>query len=374
MNNNLGKIIIELRNKNNYTQKDLAEKLNVSDKAISRWETGASIPHVEMLVRISKLFKISLQDLIVSAAQSDETDDELVEDIIKEFTKRDKDKTTLIKILSISSILAVLILIISIIFIKSYNRFKVYDVYLESDSLYASVGIYVETRIKDSLYLNGLKIRNYEVKNDDLISIDLYYMDDGKEYILNNYSSLDNIHFVDYESYIKIDDLSKYLNDIYLRVRIIDKKNNQIEYTGKLQFTLNFSNNKIFVKNNEEYLKKQTITFSPKEIRKILLHNGFKSINDITVEKIINGGFIYYFSDSNIINVSYEKDKLRYNYIYQILGDIIKVVVTNENNIEIENYRYDAANAKMIECVTGSCNNYKKVIEFFNKNILLYLK
>lgn len=43
MNNNAtGTFIAQLRKENNLTQKQLAEKLNVTDKAISRWETGVS--------------------------------------------------------------------------------------------------------------------------------------------------------------------------------------------------------------------------------------------------------------------------------------------------------------------------------------------
>ena len=40
--NEFGNLIISLRKKHNMTQKQLAEKLNVSDKAVSRWETGVS--------------------------------------------------------------------------------------------------------------------------------------------------------------------------------------------------------------------------------------------------------------------------------------------------------------------------------------------
>ena len=110
MNNNLGKIISELRSKRNYTQKDLADKLNVSDKAISRWETGMSIPHVDTLVRISKLFKVPLQDLIVAAESSEDNNDQLVQDVIKEFTIRDGKKSKLIAFILTIAFFAILFL------------------------------------------------------------------------------------------------------------------------------------------------------------------------------------------------------------------------------------------------------------------------
>ena len=42
-NNDFGKTIVKLRKEKGLTQKELADKLNVSDKAVSRWETGDSL-------------------------------------------------------------------------------------------------------------------------------------------------------------------------------------------------------------------------------------------------------------------------------------------------------------------------------------------
>ena len=59
-----GTIIKELREKNNLTQLDLANKLNVSDKTISKWETGKGYPDISLLEPIAKVFEVSVPELM----------------------------------------------------------------------------------------------------------------------------------------------------------------------------------------------------------------------------------------------------------------------------------------------------------------------
>ncbi len=74
--NVLAKNLIKFRKAMNLTQADLANKLNYSDKAISKWERGESLPDVEILYELSKLFNVSIDTLL--------TDDEkIVEKVVK---------------------------------------------------------------------------------------------------------------------------------------------------------------------------------------------------------------------------------------------------------------------------------------------------
>lgn len=59
----IGDKISELRKQAKMTQKGLAEMLNVSDKVISKWETGKSLPDVESMMRLSKVFGIPISEL-----------------------------------------------------------------------------------------------------------------------------------------------------------------------------------------------------------------------------------------------------------------------------------------------------------------------
>jgi len=60
----IAKNIAELRKSNKMTQLELAERLNYSDKAISKWERGESIPDIAVLVEIADLFSVTLDYLV----------------------------------------------------------------------------------------------------------------------------------------------------------------------------------------------------------------------------------------------------------------------------------------------------------------------
>ena len=60
----IGKFIAECRKKNNLTQMQLAEKLNITDRAISKWENGKSMPDSSIMLDLCKELKISVNELL----------------------------------------------------------------------------------------------------------------------------------------------------------------------------------------------------------------------------------------------------------------------------------------------------------------------
>lgn len=74
-----GKFISDLRKEKNLTQKQLAEILNVSDKAISRWETGKGFPDVNSLIALSEFFKVSVNELLTGKIIEEETLSEIAD-------------------------------------------------------------------------------------------------------------------------------------------------------------------------------------------------------------------------------------------------------------------------------------------------------
>ena len=59
-----GTVISELRERNRMTQLQLAERLGVSDKTVSKWETGKGYPDITLLEPIAKVFRVSVTELI----------------------------------------------------------------------------------------------------------------------------------------------------------------------------------------------------------------------------------------------------------------------------------------------------------------------
>ena len=62
-------IIYELRTKNGLSQDELAEKIHVTRQAVSRWETGDTLPNTETLKLLSGLFNVSINTLLGSPRQ-----------------------------------------------------------------------------------------------------------------------------------------------------------------------------------------------------------------------------------------------------------------------------------------------------------------
>ena len=53
-----------LRKNNQYTQEEVAEKINVSRQSIAKWESGESFPDINSCVKLSKLYNVTLDDLV----------------------------------------------------------------------------------------------------------------------------------------------------------------------------------------------------------------------------------------------------------------------------------------------------------------------
>lgn len=86
---NLGRILIENRHKRGITQDDLATHIGVSKGAVSKWETGSSLPDISLLPQLASYFDISIDELIGYQPQMEK------EDIKKLYIRLSKDFSAL---------------------------------------------------------------------------------------------------------------------------------------------------------------------------------------------------------------------------------------------------------------------------------------
>lgn len=144
-NNKIGEFISNRRKENGLTQKDIAEKIGVTNKAVSKWETGEGYPDITSLPIISEALGVTVDELLkgelaeVEVTQDSKSKGEFLQ-VLKEVTTRFQINTLLSSVLSLVAVVVLILgliinitvtirmigvgilVISSIIWIMEYNR------------------------------------------------------------------------------------------------------------------------------------------------------------------------------------------------------------------------------------------------------------
>lgn len=86
----IGKFIASKRKEQGLTQLQLAEKLCITDRAVSKWETGKSLPDASLMPELCKLLKITINDLLCGEVVSVENYNEKAEKALLEMVKKEE--------------------------------------------------------------------------------------------------------------------------------------------------------------------------------------------------------------------------------------------------------------------------------------------
>lgn len=105
---NLGKKIAELRKKNNLSQEELAEKVGVARQTISKWEIGDTTPDINQVKIISKIFNISIDELV---------DNDINSVIVEKVSNTEKLAGITIKILKVFGIMIIVFITLIFLFV-----------------------------------------------------------------------------------------------------------------------------------------------------------------------------------------------------------------------------------------------------------------
>lgn len=124
----LGNFISKLRKEKGLTQQDLANELNLTDKAISKWERGLSCPDISLLIPLSEILEVSVNELLlgeklnnnITKSSADKSTKEVIKISINELT-RNKKKNKLLKY-SLLILIFIILIIITFQVIRNYNE------------------------------------------------------------------------------------------------------------------------------------------------------------------------------------------------------------------------------------------------------------
>ena len=90
----IGKLIAECRKQKNLTQLQLAEKLGITDKAISKWERGIALPDTSIMLELCDILGITVHELLsgekISMENNNQKNEQLLLDMAKELEKKNQ--------------------------------------------------------------------------------------------------------------------------------------------------------------------------------------------------------------------------------------------------------------------------------------------
>lgn len=238
----IGNFILQLRQEKNLSQSDLANLIPVTRQAVSRWEKGQSIPDSSTLLIISKIFDVSINELLNGERLKKEEPKKL-EKIALDMIDKNNLQSKKFKRVLLFMALIILILSLSFLtyyFINSYNSINIYRIEGSNKNFTMQNGIFISTKQKTYFRLGKLiHNNNMEVKN-----VRLYYKIDNKEKLIFEDSDVDILltDYYGYNEFFPYEDIANIIKNLYLEINYNDDKTEIL----KLNVKKDFSNNALF--------------------------------------------------------------------------------------------------------------------------------
>lgn len=110
----IGAFLKELRKEKNITQEDLADKMGVSRRTVSRWETGSNMPDMDILIDISDFYEVDLREILDGERKDSRMDTEMKETVLKVAEFSNEEKAKIMKNMHVLFVAAMVFLIILI--------------------------------------------------------------------------------------------------------------------------------------------------------------------------------------------------------------------------------------------------------------------
>ena len=91
-----GRFLQELRKEKRLTQEQIAEQMGVARRTVSRWETGSNMPDLDILLELSDLYEVDLQEILSGERKSEQMNQELKETVLQVADYSNEEKTRLL--------------------------------------------------------------------------------------------------------------------------------------------------------------------------------------------------------------------------------------------------------------------------------------
>ena len=95
----IGTFLKEVRKEKGVTQEQLAEKLNVSRRTVSRWETGSNMPDLDLLMELADYYEVDLREMLTGERKSEDPVNKEIEETVlqvAEYSNAEKQRDTMI--------------------------------------------------------------------------------------------------------------------------------------------------------------------------------------------------------------------------------------------------------------------------------------
>ena len=264
--NKISNFIVYLRKEKKLTQFQLAEKLGVSDKTVSKWERGICLPESATVEKLIKFFNISLMEFYAGERNKRLTD-EIANETTKnavELSKKNENKKFKKLLYFVVISFVVIMFVVSLLFMyNTYNKYHVYNI-SSSNKEFIGKGNIILAGDKSIITLMNLSLINEEIYNKEAYAFEysitlgnvlLYKF--GDIYLLekNNNSNkvkigkcIEDINIYlnyDLSDMTKKDMLDK--TNLTLKLKYINNKFEVDEYEMNFNILKSFSNNKIIM-------------------------------------------------------------------------------------------------------------------------------
>ena len=365
--------IYRIRQERKLTQKEIGDIIGVSDRTISKWENGTTVPDLCQIRNICKKLEISPSLLIKSEKK-------LSDDITNLRRKIGKILNYILHNIFLITFILVFMLLL-LYFINNYNSIKIYDLKYNSENISFENGYLFKTKVTNILIINDIKINKIKYNPIDT-KVKLYTLVNGDKKIIYTSENLNNIYIEENKSgadLLSKDVIESIKQNLYLLIETTDENNNEYNYECQITFKEKYNNNKLlyksYIKNNsvdtlgfpfDNLIDSQKINNKSTKVMSINNNNANKLAslgyeydkeNDIYFKVDENTKMEYQVKTKNLV-VERKKKSNSKNMIYYANKKLLNLTILNNYGELTVSLKYNVPLNKM-ECYKGNCENYR---------------